>query len=143
MSRFDRGPAGTPAAAPQAAPQAARPRLDVYDGDALVETIRLTEGSHCLGRDTDACDVALEHASCSRRHARLAVDARGGVPQSRAWAGGGVTVWGQLVRLPPGFEANGVPHWPPQPVRGVQGCPAAGGLTAMGSIRPTWFYEAT
>ena len=67
----------------------------------------------------------------------------GGVPQSRAWAGGGVTVWGQLVRLPPGFEANGVPHWPPQPVRGVQGCPAAGGLTAMGSIRPTWFYEAT
>ena len=79
MSRFDRGPAGTPAAAPQAAPQAARPRLDVYDGDALVETIRLTEGSHCLGRDTDACDVALEHASCSRRHARLAVDARGGV----------------------------------------------------------------
>ena len=58
----------------------------------------------------------------------------GGVPQSRAWAGGGVTVWGQLVRLPPGFEANGVPHWPPQPVRGVQGCPAAGGETAMGSI---------
>ena len=79
MSRFDRGPAGTPAAAPQAAPQAARPRLDVYDGDALVETIRLTEGSHCLGRDTDACDLPLEHASCSRRHARLAVDARGGV----------------------------------------------------------------
>ena len=32
-----------------------------------------------MGRDTDACDVALEHASCSRRHARLAVDARGGV----------------------------------------------------------------
>ncbi len=80
MSRFDRGPsAGTPAAAPQAAPQAARPRLDVYDGDKLIETINLTEGSHCLGRDTDACDVALEHASCSRRHARLAVDARGGV----------------------------------------------------------------
>ena len=79
MSRFDRGPsAGTPAAA-QAAPQAARPRLDVYDGDKLIETINLTEGSHCLGRDTDACDVALEHASCSRRHARLAVDARGGV----------------------------------------------------------------
>ena len=72
MSRFDRGPAGTPAAAPQAAPQAARPRLDVYDGDALVDTIRLTEGSHCLGRDTDACDLPLEHASCSRRHARLA-----------------------------------------------------------------------
>ena len=80
MSRFDRGPsAGTPAAAPQAAPQAARPRFDVYDGDALVDTIRLTEGSHCLGRDTDACDLPLEHASCSRRHARLAVDARGGV----------------------------------------------------------------
>ena len=80
MSRFDRGPsAGTPAAAPQAAPQAARPRFDVYDGDKLIETINLTEGSHCLGRDTDACDVALEHASCSRRHARLAVDARGGV----------------------------------------------------------------
>ena len=79
MSRFDRGPsAGTPAAA-QTTPQAARPRLDVYDGDALVETIRLTEGSHCLGRDTDACDLPLEHASCSRRHARLAVDARGGV----------------------------------------------------------------
>ena len=79
MSRFDRGPsAGTPAAA-LAAPPAARPRLDVYDGDTLIETIRLTEGSHCLGRDTDACDVALEHASCSRRHARLAVDARGGV----------------------------------------------------------------
>ena len=73
------GPAGTPAAAPQAAPQAARPRFDVYDGDKLIETINLTEGSHCLGRDTDACDVALEHASCSRRHARLAVDARGGV----------------------------------------------------------------
>ena len=80
MSRFDRGPsAGTPAAAPQAAPQAARPRLDVYDGDKLIETINLTEGSHCLGRDTDACDLPLEHASCSRRHARLAVDARGGV----------------------------------------------------------------
>ena len=79
MSRFDRGPAGTPAAAPQAAPQAARPRFDVYHGDALVETINLTEGSHCLGRDTDACDLPLEHASCSRRHARLAVDARGGV----------------------------------------------------------------
>ena len=79
MSRFDRGPAGTPAAAPQAAPQAARPRLDVYDGDTLIETINLTEGSHCLGRDTDACDLPLEHASCSRRHARLAVDARGGV----------------------------------------------------------------
>ena len=80
MSRFDRGPsAGTPAAAPQAAPQAARPRLDVYDGDTLIETINLTEGSHCLGRDTDACDIGLEHASCSRRHARLAVDARGGV----------------------------------------------------------------
>ena len=78
MSRFDRGPAGTPAA-PQAAPQAARPRFDVYHGDALVETINLTEGSHCLGRDTDACDLPLEHASCSRRHARLAVDARGGV----------------------------------------------------------------
>ena len=79
MSRFDRGPAGTPAAAPQAAPQAARPRFEVYDGDALIETINLTEGSHCLGRDTDACDIGLEHASCSRRHARLAVDARGGV----------------------------------------------------------------
>ena len=79
MSRFDRGPsAGTPAAAPQAA-QAARPRLDVYDGDKLIETINLTEGSHCLGRDTDACDLPLAHASCSRRHARLAVDARGGV----------------------------------------------------------------
>ena len=32
-----------------------------------------------MGRDTDACDLPLEHASCSRRHARLAVDARGGV----------------------------------------------------------------
>ena len=32
-----------------------------------------------MGRDTDACDIGLEHASCSRRHARLAVDARGGV----------------------------------------------------------------
>ena len=72
MSRFDRGPAAAAEATP-------RPRLDVYDGDALVETIRLTEGSHCLGRDTDACDIGLEHASCSRRHARLAVDARGGV----------------------------------------------------------------
>ena len=72
MSRFDRGPAAAAEATP-------RPRFDVYDGDALVETINLTEGSHCLGRDTDACDVALEHASCSRRHARLAVDARGGV----------------------------------------------------------------
>ena len=61
---------------------------------------------------------------------------RGGVPQSRAWAGGGVTVWGQ--RLPLSEAIWGVPHWPPQPVRGVQGCPAAGGLTAMGSIRPTW-----
>ena len=79
MSRFDRGPStSTPAAAPQA-PQTARPRLDVYDGDKLIETINLTEGSHCLGRDTDACDLPLEHASCSRRHARLAVDARGGV----------------------------------------------------------------
>ena len=58
----------------------------------------------------------------------------GGVPQSRAWAGGGVTVWGQSVRLPRAFEGfAGVPHWPPQPVRGVQG-PAGGGLTAMGSI---------
>merc|ERR1712147_139108 len=72
MSRFDRGPAAAADATP-------RPRLDVYDGDALVETIRLTEGSHCLGRDTDACDLPLKHASCSRRHARLAVDARGGV----------------------------------------------------------------
>ena len=77
MSRFDRGPAApAPAAAAEATP---RPRFDVYDGDALVDTIRLTEGSHCLGRDTDACDLPLEHASCSRRHARLAVDARGGV----------------------------------------------------------------
>ena len=71
----------------------------------------------------------------------------GGVPQSRAWAGGGVTVWGQRlslsfegngvrqpIRLPRSFEGfTGVPHWPPQPVRGVQG-PAGGGLTAMGSI---------
>ena len=32
-----------------------------------------------MGRDTDACDLPLEHASCSRRHARLAVDPRGGV----------------------------------------------------------------
>ena len=32
-----------------------------------------------MGRDTDACDLPLAHASCSRRHARLAVDARGGV----------------------------------------------------------------
>ena len=56
----------------------------------------------------------------------------GGVPQSRAWAGGGVTVWGQ--RLPLSEAIWGVPHWPPQPVRGVQGCPAAGGETAMGSI---------
>ena len=32
-----------------------------------------------MGRDTDACDLPLKHASCSRRHARLAVDARGGV----------------------------------------------------------------
>ena len=72
MSRFDRGPAAAAEATP-------RPRLDVYDGDKLIETIRLTEGSHCLGRDTDACDLPLEHASCSRRHARLAVDARGGV----------------------------------------------------------------
>ena len=72
MSRFDRGPAAAADAAP-------RPRLDVYDGETLIETIRLTEGSHCLGRDTDACDLPLEHASCSRRHARLAVDARGGV----------------------------------------------------------------
>ena len=32
-----------------------------------------------MGRDTDACDLPLEHAACSRRHARLAVDARGGV----------------------------------------------------------------
>jgi len=72
MSRFDRGPAAAADATP-------RPRFDVYDGDALIETIRLTEGSHCLGRDTDACDIGLEHASCSRRHARLAVDARGGV----------------------------------------------------------------
>merc|ERR1712147_528041 len=72
MSRFDRGPAAAADATP-------RPRLDVYDGETLVETIRLTEGSHCLGRDTDACDLPLEHASCSRRHARLAVDARGGV----------------------------------------------------------------
>ena len=75
MSRFDRGPA--PAAADTAARP--RPRFDVYDGDKLIETINLTEGSHCLGRDTDACDIGLEHASCSRRHARLAVDARGGV----------------------------------------------------------------
>ena len=72
MSRFDRGPAAAAEATP-------RPRFDVYDGDALIETIRLTEGSHCLGRDTDACDLPLAHASCSRRHARLAVDARGGV----------------------------------------------------------------
>ena len=71
MSRFDRGPAAAAEATP-------KPRFDVYDGDALVETINLTEGSHCLGRDTDACDLPLEHASCSRRHARLAVDARGG-----------------------------------------------------------------
>ena len=78
MSRFDRGPAA-PAAPAAAADATARPRFDVYDGDALIETIRLTEGSHCLGRDTDACDLPLEHASCSRRHARLAVDARGGV----------------------------------------------------------------
>ena len=72
MSRFDRGPGAAAEATP-------RPRLDVYDGETLIETIRLTEGSHCLGRDTDACDLPLEHASCSRRHARLAVDARGGV----------------------------------------------------------------
>ena len=72
MSRFDRGPAAAAEATP-------RPRFDVYDGETLIETIRLTEGSHCLGRDTDACDLALDHASCSRRHARLAVDARGGV----------------------------------------------------------------
>ena len=72
MSRFDRGPAAAAEATP-------RPRLDVYDGETVIETIRLTEGSHCLGRDTDACDLPLEHASCSRRHARLAVDARGGV----------------------------------------------------------------
>ena len=72
MSRFDRGPATTADATP-------RPRFDVYDGDKLIDTIGLTEGSHCLGRDTDACDIGLEHASCSRRHARLAVDARGGV----------------------------------------------------------------
>ena len=72
MSRFDRGPAAAAEATP-------RPRFDVYDGDKLIDTIGLTEGSHCLGRDTDACDIGLEHASCSRRHARLAVDARGGV----------------------------------------------------------------
>ena len=71
----------------------------------------------------------------------------GGVPQScdrhpRAWAGGGVTVWGQRSAARASPEGiMGVPHWPPwppQPVRGVQGWPAAGGLTAMGSIRPTW-----
>ena len=64
----------------------------------------------------------------------------GGVPQSRVWAGGGVTVWGQrsAARASPPEAITGVPHWPPQPVRGVHGAPAAGGETAMGSIRPTW-----
>ena len=55
-----------------------RPRLDVYDGDKLIETINLTEGSHCLGRDTDACDLPLEQRVLAA-HARLAVDARSGV----------------------------------------------------------------
>ena len=80
MSRFDRGPAGAPAAVPTKARDATAargPRLDVYDGDELVDVIDLAPGSHCLGRDNDACDVPLAHASCSRRHARLTVDDRG------------------------------------------------------------------
>ena len=62
---------------PEARDTAKGPRLDVYDGSELVEVVDLAPGSHCLGRDTDACDVPLAHASCSRRHARLTVDDRG------------------------------------------------------------------
>ena len=103
MSRFDRGPQqGAPAparravcaglAAIYAAPaRAAAPaglgappagaHLEVYKDGRVVEYVDLSIGlsRYALGRDAGSCEIALEHPSCSRRHAEIERAADGGL----------------------------------------------------------------
>ena len=78
MSRFDRG---GPAPAPLPAPQKRGSHfLEVFKDKAVIDTIDLSGlSTYTLGRDADACEIPLEHASCSRRHARLERQADGSV----------------------------------------------------------------
>jgi len=80
MSRFDRGPAGPPPPNPASrlAPIGARcagPHLEVFKDHAVAGVVPLdNRATHALGRDTDASHIALEHPSCSRRHATLEIE---------------------------------------------------------------------
>ena len=52
----------------------------MYKDKAVIDTIDLSGlSTYTLGRDADACEIPLEHASCSRRHARLERQADGSV----------------------------------------------------------------
>ena len=47
-------------------------RLEVLKGGKIIQVIQLDEKDHfILGRQTDICDICLEHASISRKHAVL------------------------------------------------------------------------
>jgi len=83
-SRFDRGGPAPPPASPPAPPPAPQKRgshyLEVYKDKTVIDTIDLSGlSTYTLGRDADACEIPLEHASCSRRHARLERQADGSV----------------------------------------------------------------
>lgn len=52
--------------------------LEVWKEGAMIAEIDISKkGSYLLGRNSQLCDIVLEHLSCSRQHARLEHDDEG------------------------------------------------------------------